>query len=27
MMRFPKEPDPRRVNKDLAKLLRASAIG
>ncbi len=27
MMRFPKEPDPRRVHKDLAKLLRASAIG
>jgi hypothetical protein len=27
MMRFPKDPDPRRVNKDLAKLLKASAIG
>jgi hypothetical protein len=27
MMRFPKDPDPRRVHKDLAKLLRASAIG
>jgi hypothetical protein len=27
MMRFPKDPDPKRVNKDLAKLLRASAIG
>jgi hypothetical protein len=27
MMRFPKDPDPRKVNKDLAKLLKASAIG
>ncbi|QNA87984.1 cytochrome C oxidase subunit I [Massilia sp. Dwa41.01b] len=27
MMRFPKHPEPRRVHKDLAKLLRASAIG
>jgi hypothetical protein len=27
MMRFPKDPDPRRVSKDLAKLLKASAIG
>ena len=27
MMRFPKDPDPRRVHKDLAKLLKASAIG
>ena len=27
MMRFPKDPDPRKVHKDLAKLLRASAIG
>jgi len=27
MMRFPKDPDPKRVNKDIAKLLRASAIG
>lgn len=27
MMRFPKDPDPRRVHKDIAKLLRASAIG
>ena len=27
MMRFPKDPDPRKVNKDLVKLLKASAIG
>ena len=27
MMRFPKDPDPRRVHKDVAKLLKASAIG
>jgi hypothetical protein len=27
MMRFPKNPEPRRVHKDLAKLLKASAIG
>ncbi|MGJ9420420.1 SCO family protein [Massilia sp. CMS3.1] len=27
MMRFPKDPDPRRVHKDLSKLLKASAIG
>jgi hypothetical protein len=27
MMRFPKDPEPRKVNKDLAKLLKASAIG
>ena len=27
MMRFPKDPDPRKVYKDLAKLLKASAIG
>jgi len=27
MMRFPKDPDPARVHKDLAKLLKASAIG
>jgi hypothetical protein len=27
MMRFPKDPDPRKVNKDIAKLLKASAIG
>lgn len=27
MMRFPKDPEPRRVHKDLAKLLKASAIG
>ncbi len=27
MMRFPKEPDPSKVKKDLSKLLRASAIG
>jgi hypothetical protein len=27
MMRFPKDPDPRRVHKDFAKLLKASAIG
>ena len=27
MMRFPKDPDPRKVHKDLAKLLKASAIG
>jgi hypothetical protein len=27
MMRFPKDPDPRRVHKDIAKLLKASAIG
>jgi hypothetical protein len=27
MMRFPKEPDPTRVKKDLGKVLKASAIG
>lgn len=27
MMRFPKNPEPRRVHKDIAKLLKASAIG
>jgi len=27
MMRFPKNPEPARVHKDIAKLLRASAIG
>jgi hypothetical protein len=27
MMRFPKDPDPSKVKKDLSKLLRASAIG
>ncbi|MEH6435284.1 SCO family protein [Massilia sp. DD77] len=27
MMRFPKTPDPRKVYKDIAKLLKASAIG
>ena len=27
MMRFPKDPDTRKVYKDLAKLLKASAIG
>jgi len=27
MMRFPKNADPRRMNKDLARLLRASRIG
>jgi hypothetical protein len=27
MMRFPKDPDPRRVHKDIAKLLKASSIG
>lgn len=27
MMRFPKDPDPARVHKDIAKLLKASAIG
>ena len=27
MMRFPKDPDHKRMNKDIAKLLRASAIG
>ena len=27
MMRFPKQPEPQRVHKDLSKLLRASAIG
>jgi hypothetical protein len=27
MMRFPKNPDPSRVKKDLGKLLKASAIG
>lgn len=27
MMRFPKDPAPRRVHKDIAKLLKASAIG
>jgi hypothetical protein len=27
MMRFPKDPEPRKVHKDLAKLLKASAIG
>ncbi|MBP0600070.1 cytochrome C oxidase subunit I [Herbaspirillum sp. LeCh32-8] len=27
MMRFPKEPDPGKMKKDISKLLRASAIG
>jgi peroxiredoxin len=27
MMRFPKDPEPRKVHKDIAKLLKASAIG
>jgi hypothetical protein len=27
MMRFPLDPEPRKVHKDIAKLLRASAIG
>ncbi|MES3022310.1 MAG: cytochrome C oxidase subunit I [Pseudomonadota bacterium] len=27
MMRFPKQPDPKKVSKDLNKLLKASAIG
>jgi cytochrome oxidase Cu insertion factor (SCO1/SenC/PrrC family) len=27
MMRFPKNPDPRKVKNDMSKLLRASAIG
>jgi hypothetical protein len=27
MMRFPKDPEPRKVHKDLSKLLKASAIG
>jgi hypothetical protein len=27
MMRFPKDPDPKKVTKDLGKLLKASAIG
>ncbi|MYN07249.1 SCO family protein [Pseudoduganella aquatica] len=27
MMRFPKQPDPSKVKKDIAKLLKASAIG
>ena len=27
MMRFPKNPEPQRVHKDIAKLLKASAIG
>jgi len=27
MMRFPQDPDPRKVYKDIAKLLKASAIG
>jgi hypothetical protein len=27
MMRFPKDPEPRKVHKDLARLLKASAIG
>ncbi len=27
MMRFPKDPEPRKVYKDIAKLLKASAIG
>lgn len=27
MMRFPKNPDPTRMKKDIAKLLRASAVG
>jgi hypothetical protein len=26
-MRFPKDPDPSKVKKDLVKLLKASAIG
>jgi len=27
MMRFPKNPDPTKMKKDIAKLLRASAVG
>jgi hypothetical protein len=27
MMRFPKDPEPRKVHKDISKLLKASAIG
>jgi glutathione peroxidase-family protein len=27
MMRFPKDPEPRKVHKDIAKLLKASAVG
>jgi hypothetical protein len=27
MMRFPKQPDPSRMKKDIGKLLKASAIG
>jgi hypothetical protein len=27
MMRFPPNPEPRKVHKDIAKLLKASAIG
>ena len=27
MMRFPKDPDPKKVTKDIGKLLKASAIG
>jgi hypothetical protein len=27
MMRFPPDPDPRKMYKDISKLLKASAIG
>ena len=27
MMRFPKDPDPNKIKKDIAKLLKASGIG
>jgi glutathione peroxidase-family protein len=27
MMRFPKDPDPGKMKKDISKLLRASSIG
>jgi hypothetical protein len=27
MMRFPKDPEPQKVKKDIGKLLKASAIG
>jgi hypothetical protein len=27
MMRFPKDPEPRKVYKDIYKLLKASAVG
>jgi hypothetical protein len=27
MMRFPKDPDPNKIKKDISKLLKASRIG